>query len=678
MKGLAAFVIREALEWRMLLVVSALAGFVPLVAPWLPQLARHGAAEVRLGVAVAVACLVGLAFLFQIGSATVVREVAEGRIGFYLARPCGARRLWLWKIIASWLVLVTCLGLMVLPTALVDGPAWFDEAPGNLEATKALPPIFGTRGAEYFFRLSWHGLPGALPTWVQGIYALVGLAVALLMVHGLTTGLRSRTWMLLVDIVAFVVVAGAVVFANRLLLAHQAFAPMVWWSRLVPPVLLALLLWAGARQLDLGRGDLELGHRVFSGTVWAVLLPLALATLLWARWVTEPTIDDLVGPQVVESAPAGPWIFVGGPTHGRLGAATAFLYDTERGESWRLGGLDAAAQWLTFSADGSRVVWARCHEVVRITCTLWEKPAGGAPPRNTGIEIEGSYQVVRLSQDGTLLAVAQDRTVTVYALPSTQQLARWKVDSFDLRQLEIGSEGPGGLWVRMAVGEDLGDRFQILVEKVDLATQRSEEVGTLPDLTVAYRGCRTAEDNLLLTSSLSPPRFQIADGESLEILYEVQSPQPQQWRCLGDGRVALLLGGVERGTTLRIVDLRSGEIVDHSMPAETAVIVGPEIRPGWLSLGFSSRGRTRLEGFEVASGETEHWLDDAYPLLRDRRFETLDEVPVGSPASRLIFGKGGAIQSFDPETHQTTTHLGPFPGLTGDPRFQIHPALRAP
>src|SRR5262249_13172933 len=113
----------------------------------------------------------------------------------------------------------------------------------------------------------------------------------------------------------------------------------------------ALLLFAGALQVLIGRTDLQRGHRVLSTAFWTPALSILAAVALFGWWAVNPSIGDLVRSDDVSPAPAGSWV----ATTGRVwrGAyLSTFLVDAASGRSPPVGPHPVA-----FSADRPRAAW---------------------------------------------------------------------------------------------------------------------------------------------------------------------------------------------------------------------------------------------------------------------------------------------------------------------------------
>lgn len=679
MRPFVALIVRDLYEQRLLLLISALAGGVPLLLPHVPRFGSLLPHELRTGVVVAQLALFGVAFLLMLGSTMVGRDLAERRLGFYLVRPLGAWTLWLAKLSAAWLLLVLCLVAIALPTAMVDGHRWLDDVASDVEGSKAAPPVLGTGGAEYFFSYAWDNLPEKLSLPAALALGALWLAIALAAVHGLSTMLRSRSWVLVVDLAAGALTLLALVQAWWLLFEHQALAPMAWWMRWIAPVLLVLLVVAGGRQLSQGRGDLALGHRAFSATLWPGLLALALGTVAWAHWVVYPEVDDLVGPQVVEIAPAGPWLAVGGPTRGRAGAVSAFLVDSENGTSRWLGGLDVTFQWLVFSADGERVIWPRCQGMRPLECTLWQLERDDAGPRDTGIALQSFSALLALSDDGRRLVLAQNGQAELYDLARGRLLTSVRIPTRDLRSIQLVSPTGGNERLRIVSGGEIdGDKasFRIVLREVDLDTLDTTHIATLPNLVVRSRICRRPAADHLLLETLAPARWLLLDGTAGTTLHTLDPPLPDQSRCLADGRVVLARSDTDQPTELMLLAADGQPIGQDPLPIPGPILLGSEIEPGILlaaSLGESASGTTRLWRLPLDGSEPEPLLDGMTPLLTSSRHRSAGEVAVGSPASHLLQSKDGSIWRLDPETHQTHRVVGPFPDWLKDPRHTRFP-----
>ncbi len=105
-------------QWAYLAAAAAF-GILVLVAPYLPGFRGWDPAEVRLaGAFVAGEWFCAIAALL-LGASFVVKDLAEDRFGFYLARPVSASSIWFGKLLGVYFTVVGCELLVAGPAVLL-------------------------------------------------------------------------------------------------------------------------------------------------------------------------------------------------------------------------------------------------------------------------------------------------------------------------------------------------------------------------------------------------------------------------------------------------------------------------------------------------------------------------------------------------------------------------------
>ncbi|MCG8457997.1 MAG: hypothetical protein MI919_17105, partial [Holophagales bacterium] len=177
--ALVAVFLREIHEWRWVLAAAPLLGLLSWLAPYLPSLRNQSPEEVRTASILLCLGLFGGGFALALGSSLLVRDLAERRLGFYLARPVPAGALWLGKLAAAVVLLATALAGIALPGWLASGPS-VPEIPGRSNDT-ALLVTAPEHNFAYGFASSM--MPKALPPIALAGFAILLLLLAVLTVH---------------------------------------------------------------------------------------------------------------------------------------------------------------------------------------------------------------------------------------------------------------------------------------------------------------------------------------------------------------------------------------------------------------------------------------------------------------------------------------------------------------
>jgi len=418
MKGFLAVFERELAERRLLAAMGLGFGIVAVVLPLLPGFQRTGStlAELRGGLAFAVALLLSALTAVYLGGSILASDLVERRLGFYFARPLSGWALWSGKIAAA-VVLTFGTGLLALLPAVLFG---------------------GDLSLAGYWSLNRMGQP-------EGFFNVgVGLLFLLFAANAVSVMVRSRSPWIAADMGALILVWAVLWSAwYRLVLAGvvdlarkpqgvdsvaRAWAVWVWGP-------LAALAAAGAAQVLLGRTDLRRAHRALSATLWSLLLALGIASQVFTLWMVSAGPGDLAGVTQAVAAPAGssPWIAITGPAMNRSGYNPGFLYNVDSGRVVRAG-FGLASRWweapVRISADGRRAVWLEYQErpfSSPLVLHRLDLDRPGARPVATAISYQGIYQSMpkgfALSPDGRRIAAVRDDRLTVDDVATGRLLA---------------------------------------------------------------------------------------------------------------------------------------------------------------------------------------------------------------------------------------------------------------
>ena len=218
----------------------------------------------------------GLAAVF--GASAVSRDLAERRLGFYLARPISPLAYWGAKLVAAFLVAYVS-GWLLLAAGFVLGPV-----PLHLAAVRNL------------VAREWTPLQAAAATAFMVAFAAAAAGAV-----------RSRSGLLLLDITMLLVTASALVAVlGRSWDEGTADLVLFYGTRWMGAAAFLLLLAASAAQVSLGRLDLRRGHASLSAILWTGLLACVAGLMLFDRAVAGGTPADLrLGWINVGASPAG-------------------------------------------------------------------------------------------------------------------------------------------------------------------------------------------------------------------------------------------------------------------------------------------------------------------------------------------------------------------------------------
>jgi len=637
---------RELWEQRAYLVAAALAALLPLLAPFLPGISRYPAGDVRLLAAGIIACTLTVLAAVTLGATVLGRDLADGRVGFYLSRPISSTALWVGKMMAAF-ALILAMAFIVLAPATV---------------------ISATMGDQ-----RWAARDLAL---TLGLLAALGF-VLLHLAHDVGVMWRDRSWWPVIDVVLFAVVVYLAWRALHQLMVSFTEVMTITAVCLAAALAVALAL-AGLVQTVRGRSDLRAGHRWLSLTLWGVLVPATVAAAVYSHWAVTPTPADLRNVTALAAAPRRAWAWVDGNVGGRGPYACAsFVLDTAGTRYVRLG-TGYWARAAVFTSDGSRALWWESdgREAQLMTADLSQP---NPVPEATILTLPGSGGELVLAPAGDRLAILDGMMVSVYALPALKLLAAARVP---------GGERSYLLWRRsyflsanelrmfhFRPDDERGESGTLAILSFDIASRRLQETGRIapatgyekPELAAALRNrllvAQRDRGSLTWLTSLHDGRT----GARLAALGTAASPWAMTRRFLADGRV-VVAGSRDGQASLYVFSPEGSEERAISLGRWSTVWSSGEVAPAQLVIatGRSAEGEGFLHhGGDVAIVDVN--TGTVRPLatgLRPAEFpwwQTLSSMAArepGSPAAWLFLTREGALVCLNPATGAQKLILG--------------------
>ncbi|HYU41105.1 MAG TPA: hypothetical protein VEQ84_03065 [Vicinamibacteria bacterium] len=541
-RGLMAIAAREASERAALLGLAAVLALVPFVAP------RFGLDRPLLGVFLGAVMVFTAALLT--GSSVIARDLAEGRLGFFLARPLPWWSIWGGKLLAA-LVLTFAAGLIVLgPSAL---------------------------GGE------WH-LP-ASSRWVTivapGLLALIGIANALAVAY------RARSAWFALDLAMAAALGWAVVRTARTL--------MDWGVFPFDPAVLSAALWllaaavtvAGAAQVAEGRADIRRGHRVLSIVLWSLLTPAVLVYASWGIWVLRFAPADFRTVISAWPSPNGAWIAAAGRT--RWPRPETFMPTVlmdPAGQRFLRVGAALSVRGLVFSEDATRAVWV--PNAWTDTPSLMTADLRSNQPSVSRVPLPvppGSVVGVALSADGANVAVVQPSQATLFKLGSSQASVIAPVRASWWRPIVFTSDGRAHVLSELSPGV-----LDVLV--LDPATRKATTTGHIPTRGYASeRWAPGAARVAVVHSQARRPSLTLHDG-STGALVATLVPEGRAGGIavafMSDGRLAVAEYG--RGVVLRVFSTEGAEALSLEITPTFGFAQVAEVAPGVLAVELPIHG----------------------------------------------------------------------------------------
>jgi len=630
MRGFLAVFEREVVERRLLVVASVFLGLVPLATPWLPGLGQLGGPEVRSATALALALCFSFGLALMLGATIIVRDLAEGRLGFYFSRPVRGWAIWAGKLAAAAVLALGTGVLILLPTAAAERRLDLDGGWWNTHGALA--------GSSFSILL-----------WIASVLLL------LLWGHAAGVAARSHSPWLLLDFVGLGFVVWLAWASIRRLDFAGAFGPSALVAiGLLAAALLALLA-AGAAQVLRGRTDIRRGHRLLSLTLWGTLLLASVAAQAYAAWTLAAAPGDLEEAHLSAAARRGPWIAIYGSSRGRPGFTPQFLLDISTGRSVRV---NAPPQdfWPAnrFSSDGRWAVWLELqpgasrsgpYELLRL-----DLRAPRSRPERTRILYEHLPSLLAVSADGGRVAVVAGRRLTFEEVPSGRLLASAELPQ-ELGRYEDSLQFVDPGRVRIYGFDVLSNADPALRSGFEVAEVRLAGGGVVPlaRLEKVEEVMVSRDGERIVARRQSDGRFAVFEAGTGALMAELP-PVGERSRALflADDRIALVSGATSK--ELRIFSSAFVPERTFRFANATSLRLGGEPAPDRLVVATAPRGpetarwdlcRTWI--LDLAAGTVRRFASGMVPAAG----------PLGGPenaASRLFLRQGTQLVEIEPES----------------------------
>jgi ABC-type transport system involved in multi-copper enzyme maturation permease subunit len=614
---------RELVERRFVLLAAVAFALLSVVIPFVPGLHTSPRDTITIG-----SLVLAMAFTFGVaailGATIVGSEITAGRMSFYFARPVGAPSIWLGKLAAALLLILSSFLIVVLPALLIGSP----------------------------IARVWNGDIGLL------LFSIADFAAILFFLfHAVGTMIRSRSGLIGFDFAAAAITAVAVwMIAGPLVVARAQSAAGHLYRGMIYGALFAAAV-AGVWQLVDGRTDRRRSHVAFSKAFWSLIFVVLLGGAAFVAWIVSVRLSDVLlrpGIRVTES-PRGDWATVSGEVANRFDYRPTFLLNLGTGAAERL----RQPSWRSFfSRDGKKLIALaplgkaapniRPGEVIlreNARATVVVRDLATGRQMETNFPTEG-FAMIEANDDASRLAIAGDGLLTVYDVAADRSLMSVRLAA---RPASM-SFGARGLTIYTVSG-----RPQVLTAYVlDAASRSLRKTGelTLPAWEVAFSP--SSDGTRLLVAPTDSTHFLIVDGQTLQTLGAVAATPGMQASTpmyLSDGRIAF---GESSGNR---VALR---------------VIGADGMTKSIDLGVGSRlGISR----EVAPGRVIVATQDEARVVDIDRGVVVRRVP-GVPM--LMSGSGGGSWWFYPRAVArpgvllTTKHgLLSWNALTGETKTLI-------
>ncbi len=635
MKGAIAVAAAELREKRFILAAALLAGLLTLGLSAIPGVDWMPDERALIGLWIAAAFSGALAMI--LGASHLAKDIADGRIRFYFARPITALGLWIGKVAAALLLIIVSGIVVTLPTLIA---ARFDL--------------------------------GVEAKWFAAALVLVPL---LFLAHGFSLAIRSRSaWSLL--LVVSLLAAGMATWACLRALHRIEILP---WNQ-ISVVTLALivatatiaLVAGGLESVRRGRGDLRESFLAFLRVLVGASLLIALIAVPESTWYLSVRPADIASFSTVVAAPDGDFLFVSGSAPSRPGILPSFITDLtgSRAEFVRW------VPWLSwapvFSADGRVAAWVDggpgagadvrvCRLDGLVECRIFASTSASASatvsPDGDGVAVV-SYEESR--PHFAIYDSTTSRLLAAFTAPPDLELLEARFVSSDLLRL-LG-------WAFEPVYAGSIAHMRVLDFSVSQKTLRLKSTVEFPShlmdlIRIDNSGRRALFRERGESPTAAPRGARLVDLETGLGLAQFEASTSVDF--LFDGRVAQVEASPGGRSQLRLFRGDGRLEATFPIPSAQAIGIGPEIDPGRLLLTASHDRKYETLAVNLSSGELHRLGGGLVPVARALYYwmslssEAGRSVPKpGSPGTRLFLNAARSLVRLDPTTGKQTVLLG--------------------
>jgi hypothetical protein len=545
---------REIRERSRLFIVAAALAVLPFLVALAPGVNGNRGTAVRVVGALA-AVVYALAIALTSGASTIGRELTDKRLAFYFSKPVSPTALWIGKAGAALLIALVCALIVVGPSLFLSGGSFWNSA--------WVPDAGDSAG-----------------------FLVISVVTLFLGAHALSTMTRSRSLLIVADVVLGKLAILAVVLLLRpvLMAGGSHVAAIIGGASFAG--LLIILAVAPVFQLANGRTDARRSHHSFFKVVWPAVGAMILVVAAVVVWLRSPTPAD-VDVADVHQAPSGGWSLITGPAIHRGDMYSTFLYDSDNGQSVRL----ASPPWgaVRWSRDGRVAAWIEPVGFIRIReFELCTRTMGAERTEHTGIRAPG-WSNFALSDDGSRVAIAGRDLVTVHDVRTSRILASAKVS--DAAHAFVFFTSPDVVRVLQYDRNRQGNTLGVRSYELDVSHRKFAKLGerVLPG---AYGSLALSEDG---SRAFSRTTAEILDGRTLAPIARLAPTASWASGMLNDGSVVLVENA--GSVVVRFFDRDSHALGSLTLPNAKAAYLTAETADGKVL--FVSGGNAVRDMFVV-------------------------------------------------------------------------------
>lgn len=611
MRGAYAVAAMELKEKQRFFFVAALLAVIPFIIAIFPS----PGFEKRVVIGVAASTLaVGMSFAVALAFGTsTARELVERRLSFYLTKPLSATEIWIGKFAAGLLASLICFFLIVTPGWLTSPAGW---------------------------RADWAGLT------LLGV-VVGGILILYLVSHSVATITRSRSALLVLDILCTVAVILTVRGITRTLIAGEGLKELSFVVAGTGLVVLTALSVAPVWQIAMGRNDIRASHRELSRAFWLTLAAGLLVAVGYVAWLTPSSIEDLRIDRITQSPSGGDFIVNGTRVPGG-DYSDSFLASQGDGEPLRLG---TTAREIAWSEDGAVAAWIRHDGSVGFGrgSEIYIRERGGEP-RASGITVP-YFAIFTLSSDGSRIAVLADGKLSVHDLRQSALLASAATTALNFTALTFAD--PDLVRVYSQSTSDPTRPRVIQIHELSVPERSLTRTGEIAVPFLTYLSMSPDKSRILVRGT-----GVIADARTGEQLAAVSGvARAPSASALLEGNV---LGVIDNDGPVPVLTLYSStgaRMKELQLPGVKAVSFAGQTSGGRLILAARNRrdpdnGQTGMFVIDRQTGEIEHFVPgllgpvpyDPHPLM----------LPTFSDTTSFVaFDRDRRLFVWDPRTGES-------------------------
>lgn len=603
MNATVAIARREIADKKFVLATALAIAVLPFLLPLLPGSHASPTEVILVSAGIfATGFTAGLAAI--LGASFIGRDVSEGRMSFFFARPVSSLAIYFGKLSAALFLMVAGFTIIAAPAMLVEREAW-----GQVWTEKATPVLI--------FILSYS----------LGLFVLA---------HVVSTWVRSRSSLVALDLVLAVLSGTAVWYVVRPLVAASATLDVTRLAIGLGIAFVVAILGAGAWQVAHGRIDRKRNHFELSKVLWpalAVIIAIAAGIVLW---ITGGAPTELNKFQAI-GAPGGQHAILVGDMNHRGDYVAGFVVDTETGKYDRIG---AGWRWnAAYTLDGSKLVLGReGSKAGNYDVTVRDLKTG--TETDTGLTTRATDSIVPNDDATKIAAVNRNGGVAVYDVPAKRSLASVKFPDDSWLESAFFS-GPRTLRVYRVVktnNANVGPRT-LTIHEIDLVNRTHVQTGSIT-LNAKYLYAVVSEVGTRMRLRANDPEsIVVADARTGAVINTIatnRGPVIGTAAFLRDGGIAV---GDARpdGGVLRVFDAAGNERGSYPLGASERIWPVREIVPGKILAGRRMDGSDWYGAIvDLATGKVTQ-AQAGRPLLAGEFDGTADPRTRPAGPSLLLF-----------------------------------------